>query len=158
MTQPQKKQKPSATAKKSAARLVAVQLVYEHFLNDIPLDDIYADYKDNRTKLPIDEGEELVPADIKILSAIIVELKNNSEMIEQMAKGSLSKEASFKEPLLKSILMCGGADLLTHKDIDAAIIISDYLRVSEAFYEGSEPKLVNAVLDKISKIILDEPV
>jgi N utilization substance protein B len=44
---------------------------------------------------------------------------------------------------------------LAHHDIDVPVIISDYLDITHAFYEGSESKLVNGVLDQISKAVRD---
>ncbi|MEM6781895.1 MAG: transcription antitermination factor NusB, partial [Pseudomonadota bacterium] len=56
-----------------------------------------------------------------------------------------------REPLLYSILLCGVFEIKNRYDVDIPIIISDYLHVSHAFFEGNEAKLVNAVLDKLAK-------
>ena len=66
-----KKSKPSAIAKKSAARLAAVQLVYEQEMRPCALSDLLTDYKNNRLKLPLDAGEELVTADLSFLNRIV---------------------------------------------------------------------------------------
>ena len=55
------------------------------------------------------------------------------------------------EPLLSAILICGTYELLAHGEIDAPIIIADYLHVTHGFFEGSESKLVNGVLDALAK-------
>jgi N utilization substance protein B len=55
------------------------------------------------------------------------------------------------EPLLTAILVCGTYELLAHPEIDAPIIISDYLHVTHGFFEGSESKLVNGILDALAK-------
>ncbi len=54
------------------------------------------------------------------------------------------------EPLLKSILLCGVTELLSHQDIDAPIIIDDYLNVTHAFYEKQQVSFVNGILDKVA--------
>ena len=54
-----------------------------------------------------------------------------------------------KELLLKSILLCGAYEILAHSDLDRALVISEYLHVAKAFFDGAESKLINAVLDKI---------
>ncbi len=59
------------------------------------------------------------------------------------------------EPLLKSILLCGVCELLEHQDIDAPLIINDYLNVTHAFYEQQQVNFVNGVLGKIASVVRD---
>ncbi|PCI56219.1 MAG: hypothetical protein COB36_05410 [Alphaproteobacteria bacterium] len=59
------------------------------------------------------------------------------------------------EPLLKSILLCGVCELLEHQDIDAPLVINDYLNVTHAFYEQQQVNFVNGVLGKIASVVRD---
>jgi len=59
------------------------------------------------------------------------------------------------EKLLQSILLCGIYEIMAHSDVDAPIIINDYVDVAHAFYDGGESKLVNAVLDRATKNLRD---
>lgn len=59
------------------------------------------------------------------------------------------------EPLLKSILLCGVCELLEHQDIDAPLIINDYLNVTHAFYEQQQVNFVNGVLGKVTSVLRD---
>ena len=45
----------------------------------------------------------------------------------------------------------GALELISREDLDAPILITEYVHIAEAFFEGPEPKLVNAVLDRIAK-------
>ena len=69
----------------------------------------------------------------------------------------LVQESSQKEheALIYSILICGAAELLAHLDIDAPVIINEYLDVTHAFYDTGESKLVNGVLDAIAGKVRD---
>ncbi len=76
----------------------------------------------------------------------------NEEKNEEPATPSLPPEKEM-EALLKSILLCGVSEILSHQDIDTAIIIDDYLNVTHAFYEKQQVSFVNGVLDKIASLI-----
>ena len=52
---------------------------------------------------------------------------------------------------LRAILRCGVLEFLAREDVPARVIISEYVDVAKAFFEGEEPKLVNAVLDRIGR-------
>ena len=55
-----------------------------------------------------------------------------------------------------SIMLCGAYELMVHSDIDAPIVISDYLHVTHAFYDQGEHALVNAVLDSIRQTLQEQ--
>ncbi len=57
------------------------------------------------------------------------------------------------EPLLKAILLCGICEILAHQDIDAPLIIDDYLNVTHAFYEQPQVSFVNGVLGKVAPLL-----
>lgn len=153
VTSPAKAKKPSKNAKKTAARLVAAQLLYEHFLTQTPLGSLAHDYQANRVENPIDEeGEDgLIPADMAVLSDVFKTLEAHFDMFAS----AVNKQFEKKDPelLVKAILMAGAAELFTAADkgIDAPIIINDYLNVTRAFFNEKEVGLVNAKLDIINK-------
>lgn len=148
-----KPSKPSKVAKKSATRLTAVQIVYEHLMRESVLKDILSDYKQNRLKFPLDEGETLIQPDMMFLVKIVQGVEEHKESLSQMILSKIKKDNKRLDSLLSAILFCGTYEIFALGDIDTGIIISDYMHVTEAFFEGSEPKLINAILDKIAKDI-----
>jgi N utilization substance protein B len=52
---------------------------------------------------------------------------------------------------LRAILRSGAFELGHRKDVPARVIITEYVDVANAFYEGEVPKMVNAVLDALGK-------
>ncbi len=44
---------------------------------------------------------------------------------------------------------CGNC--ATKKDVSARVIVSEYVEVTKAFFEGEEPKVVNGVLNRIAR-------
>ena len=64
--------------------------------------------------------------------------------------------AARMEILLRAILRCGAYELFSQPSLPARVVISEYIRVADAFFDGKEPSLVNAVLDRLAKVLRPE--
>ena len=159
MTQAETIKKPSKNARKSAARLVAAQLIYEHFLTKEPYAKLIEDYQYQRVKNPIDELEEgdseLVPADMNLLEEILSPLTQHAESIVSLATSAVDKQKKDMELLLKAIVMAASSEFFTAADrgVDSPIIMNDYLNVTRAFFGEGEVKYINGILNHISKAV-----
>lgn len=143
----------SPKAKKTAARLAAVQILYQMRLNNQDADSALREFVNHRLGFKI-EGDVYVPADQELLDQIILGIQNRWMDIEEIIVAALSAgKKSEVEPLLDGILRAGTYELLENTATDTGIIINDYMNVTTGFYEGKEVKLVNAVLDKIGKTV-----
>lgn len=148
----------SRIARLSAARLAAVQAVYQMKANDQDVRSVVSEFKTHRLGKPV-EGQNMVLPDAELFTTIVAGVSEREADLNGMIEATLQNHNSAKtrntdisiEPLLWSILLCGSYELLAHHDTDAPVIISDYIDVAHAFYEGGEPKLVNGVLDKIGR-------
>ena len=65
---------------------------------------------------------------------------------------ALAKEWPLErlEAVLRAILRAGAWEMLSCPETDAAVVITEYVRIAEAFFDGGEPRLVNGVLDKLA--------
>lgn len=143
----------SLKARKTAARLFAVQAVYQAIQNKEPPSKLHDEFITYRIGMELEEaGEEskMVVPDQPLFRSILAGVTERWGDLQQIISPRL-KVSNDVEPLLTSILVCGAYELMAHHDIDAPIIISDYLNITSSFFESSEPKLVNAVLDAVSK-------
>ncbi|MCM2344393.1 MAG: transcription antitermination protein NusB [Alphaproteobacteria bacterium] len=142
----------SSNARNSAARLAAVQALYQIKGNDEPVALVIEEYRQHRLGKPLD-GVELVRPDSLLFERILKGVAEHAATVQEMLASALNKDGQQKtvptEPLLNAILSCGALELMTHQDVDAPIIIADYLNITHAFYDQGEYKLVNAVLDRI---------
>lgn len=154
--------KGSRIARLSAARLAAVQAVYQMKANEQSASDVISEFKAHRLGKPVDDQNMVLPDGIlftNIVSGMAVReadllgVIDTSLAVENERKSTHSLDSL--DLLLQCILLCGAYELLAHHDVDAPIIISDYLAVTHAFYEGGEAKLVNAVLDSVKKALRD---
>lgn len=148
-----RKKDGSPIARKSAARLAAVQVLYQAHLNNQDLLEAMREYLRHHSGSEID-GDVLVSADEDLLEDIVNGVKSRWTDVDDIVSGALAEGKKGEvEPLLAAILRAGAYELLDQGKTDTGIIINDYLNVTTGFYEGSESKLVNAVLDKVAKAV-----
>lgn len=141
---------------KSVARLYAVQAVYQMLVNGTAADQVIDDFivyrigsEPDLKDLPVPEGN-LFRA---IVDGVGRQRATLDPVLEQHLKNDQKiAELDDKEPLLHSILLCGAYELMGHSDIDAPIIISDYLNVTHSYYEGREASMINGILDALKKL------
>ena len=143
----------SAKAQALSARLLAVQALYQMKQNKQPVKVVYDEYIKHRSEQEID-GQKLVTPDAVLFKKILYGVEERFVELDSVIQANLKKDASDRvvEPLLFSVLMCGAFELLAHSEIDAPIIINDYLNVGHAFFDKNEVALVNGVLDSVSKV------
>jgi len=149
----QKKRSVSKTAQSRSARLLAVQTLYGVLHTGNDMKEAVADTLVQAEHMEID-GEELVPPNKILFQKILYGYVERKGDVEDIIAGSLTtKKMGETETLLHAILCCGVYELLAHNDIDAPIIINDYLDVAHGFYESGQVKLINGVLDKAAKAL-----
>ena len=146
MTQTASKGKSKA---KFAARLAAVQALYEQSQNSRKTSDLQADYL---KRAPQFNGQnDSFVVDGVLLKKIIAGANERKPELREIVRANL--KGNDVEPLLEAILLAGSYELLAHQDIDSPIIINDYLDITHGFYEQSEVNLINAVLDSVSQAL-----
>ena len=141
-----KKDRPYGADARDAARLMAVQALYEQGVNP------------KAAALQIDEflthhAEEAgVKPDKKLLTALITGTEaHKDELLGLIAAARGAQAARRMEPLLQAILLCGAHELRYPGKTDAPVVIGAYTDLAHAFFDSREPALVNAILDKIAK-------
>lgn len=152
MSKAGKKQTGSLIARKSAARLLAVQAVYQMHKNEQSSKEVVREYLDHRIGMEID-GDQMVPADEQDFSSIVQGVEEHFDQLQSMVLKNRNQDLVTNEPLLNAVFLCGAFELMMRQDIDFPIIISDYVHVAQSFFDEGESKLVNAVLDSIRKTV-----
>ena len=154
----QKIAKQSNNAKKSSARLYAVQAVYQMRANEQVAQEVINEYIEHRLEKEIDELNAL-QTNGTVFTKIVTGVEDKESDLDTIllqARGEKIKDIKTNDALLYAILLCGVYEVLTADDVDPPVIISDYMNIAHSFYDGGEAKLVNAILDKVSKALGDE--
>lgn len=151
------------TQKFTNARLNAIQALYASEFNDIPIEKITHQFlaKDIGRELIFEDEKgnerfvQIAEADDNLFSKLVQTVQDKKTQIDEIILNSFSENWDKEriELLLQNILRTGIAEFYLQPSLDAPIIINEYVDITRAFYDGAEIKLVNAVLDKFSKII-----
>jgi N utilization substance protein B len=148
------KARGSAKARRTAARLAAVQALYQIAQNDGSAADVVAEFIQFRLGQVID-GATFVPADVTLLTAIVRGADAERAEIEGRVRNAIRAPLDWDrlELLLKLMLVAGTWELQRNFETPAPIVIAEYVAVANAFYGGTEPGLVNGVLDRLARDI-----
>ena len=144
----------SVKARRTAARLAAVQVLYEIAQTSKPAAEALGEFIEFRIGHEID-GAKFVAADITLLTAIVrgadAEQAHVDEVVEAAIRPPLERQRL--ELLLRAILVAGTWELLRNHEMAAAIVLAEYVAIATAFYGGPEPGLVNGVLDRVARTL-----
>jgi len=147
--------KPSQNAKrqmKSAARLYAVQALFQMEASAQTVDQVMREFEDHRFGAVYD-GDEMQEGDLATFRNLMERAVDQQAPIDQMTDRALVAKWPIAriDPTLRALFRAAGAELLGKKTPPKVVIV-EFVTVAEAFFpEGKEPKFVNAVLDHMAR-------
>ena len=138
--------------KRGAARLSAVQALYQMDIGGAGLTEIVAEYENFRLGGEID-GEKYRDADPSWFRGVVAGVVRDQKAIDPIIHKSLTEDwpLSRIDSILRAILRAAVFELINRADVGARVIVSEYVEVTKAFFEGDESKMVNGVLDRIGR-------
>ena len=139
-------------AERSAARLAAVQALYQMDLSGKSVVDALAEFEAFWIGREV-EGIEFKPSDVEFFRNVISGVVQNQRAIDVKIDKALDEGWPLRrvEAVLRAILRAGGYELMFRKDVPARVVITEYVDVTHGFYGEDEPGLVNAVLDTLTR-------
>ncbi len=139
-------------AERSAARLAAVQALYQMEVSGKGVIDALAEFEAFWIGREV-EGISFKPAENEFFRDILGGVVREQRPIDMKVDAALSAGWPLKrvEAVLRAILRAGAYELMFRKDVPARVAISEYVEVAHSFYSEDEPGLVNAVLDAIAR-------
>lgn len=152
----------SSTLKYTNARLMAVQAVYAHSQSDEDWNKLIGRFlmeEMGGTVLDGDGKKEKVitlePADKELFSSLVQYVRDNESSLSETIQSALSDNLknTTLDDVLDALLKVGTAEFFVNPDLDTPIIINEYVDLARSFYDGTEVKIANAVLDKIAKVL-----
>ena len=140
------------SAERSAARLGAVQVLYQMDIAHTDLADVLADFSSVRLGEEFENGE-CGDADFDFLKNLITGVVKEQADIDLVIDDHLAKGWKLQrlDATLRAILRAGAYELKQRHDVPVKVAISEYIDVAKAFFSGDEPKVVNGVLDKLAR-------
>jgi transcription antitermination protein NusB len=150
-------QKPSARARRSAARLAAVQALYQIDLTGAATETVVAEFARHRFGEPLD-GDAMVSPDPPLFGDIVRGVGACKDEVDRLIEGAIESPWSLArlELPLRAALRAGAWELLANRATAPRIVISEYVDVARAFFGGKEPAMVNAVLDRLARALRED--
>lgn len=142
------------TKERAAARLVAVQALYQHEMEGTAVPVLLHEFHNHRIGATI-EDVEYAEADTDFFDDIVKGVTDRAGEIDLLIEGKLAAGWSLArlDKPMKAILRAGTYELLARRDVPVGAVISEYVDVAHAFYERRESGFVNGVLDGIAKTV-----
>lgn len=149
--------KADKRARSSAARLYAVQALFQMEASGVSADRVQREFQDYRIEAEY-EGETTAAADEALFTRITDDAVTWQGKIDGATDAALVAKWPIDriDPVLRALFRAAGAELVTPKT-PPKVVITEYVRLAQAFFpEGREPKFVNAVLDHMARDLRPE--
>ncbi|MBL4646431.1 MAG: transcription antitermination factor NusB, partial [Rhizobiales bacterium] len=144
MTSEETTNTPKPANKRGAARLGAVQALYQMDIGGTSLEKVVEEFENIRLGGEID-GEQYLEADAAYFRGILAGVVREQKQLDPMIHGALTPDWPLKriDSLLRAVLRAGTFELFGRKDVPAKVIINEYVDVAKAYFGVDEPRLVN---------------
>ena len=137
---------------RSAARLYAVQALFQMEQSGQTVDAIRTEFMDHRFGAVYD-GDALAEGDPDHFARVMEDAVNYQAPIDQATDRALVAKWPIAriDPTLRALFRAAGAEV-RDSGTPPRVVITEYVDVARAFFpEGQEPKFVNAVLDHMAR-------
>ena len=137
---------------RSAARLAAVQALYQMEMEGTPLPKLLHEFHQHRLGATI-EDETYEEAEVDFFDDVVSGADARREEIDGLVAARLAEGWSLErlDRPMRAILRAGAYELVARADVPVATVISEYVDVAHAFYDKRETGFVNGLLDAIAK-------
>ena len=136
---------------KSAARLYAVQALFQMEASGQSVDAVLREFETHRFGA-VYEDAEMAEGDLDLFRKVMEDAVNWQASIDQLTDRALVAAWPIAriDPTLRALFRAAGAEF-TQSPTPPRVVITEYLDIAHAFFpEGREPKFVNAVLDHMA--------
>jgi N utilization substance protein B len=137
---------------RSAARLAAVQALYQHEMEAIPVAKLLHEFHQHRLGATID-GVEYADAEVEFFDDIVKGVDARRDELDALITAKLAEGWSLGrlDKPMRQILRAGAYEIVARPDVSRASVVHEYVDVAKAFYDAREAGFVNGLLDAIAK-------
>ena len=144
----------SSAKARAAARLAAVQALYQFEMEATQLPLLLDEFHRHRLGAEIEEVE-YAAAEVAFFDDVVKGAIARRDEIDALVGAKLATGWKIErlDRTMLQILRAGAYELLARKDVPVGTAISEYLDVAHAFFDEREAKFVNGVLDAVAKAV-----
>ncbi|MDP9055875.1 MAG: transcription antitermination factor NusB [Pseudomonadota bacterium] len=139
---------------RSAARLAAVQALYQQAMEATPIASLLDEFHRHRLGATI-EDMQFAEAETAFFDDIVSGVVARSDEVDTQLSAKLADGWRLErlDKTMLQVLRAGVYELMARPDIATATVINEYIDVAHAFFDVREAKFVNGVLDAVAKAV-----
>jgi N utilization substance protein B len=143
---------PRKANRRGAARLAAVQALYQMDIAGAGLNDVFAEFESHWLGSEV-EGEKYLPAEAAFFRDVVAGVVRDQKELDPLVDQALARGWPLKriDAIIRAVLRAGTYELQHRKDVPARVVVTEYVDVANAFVDKDETGMVNAVLDQIAR-------
>jgi len=137
---------------RSAARLAAVQALYQREMEKIPVPQLLHEFHQHRLGATI-EGVEYEEAEVDFFDDLVAGVAAREAELDALIAARLPADWPIHrlDRPMRQILRAGAYELAARIDVPTGSAISEYVEVTKAFYDKKQTGFVNGILDAVAK-------
>jgi N utilization substance protein B len=147
--------------RRSAARLAAVQALYQLEMGEEDAEGVILEFATHRAGaiLETESEDAFLEMDRDMFSDIVRGTAGREGEIDANLSRTLPGGWPLQrlEKILRAAMRAGVYELIMRPDIPRAVIINEYVDIAHGFFAGDEPAMVNGVLDAVARRLRPEP-
>ncbi len=136
---------------RSAARLAAVQALYQQEMEKTPLTQLLHEFHHHRLGATI-EDTTYAEAEVTFFNDVVKGVDARRREVDALIASKLADGWTLErlDRTLFQILRAGSYELLARADIPVGSIITEYLDVAHAFFGTKETRFINGILNAVA--------
>jgi transcription antitermination protein NusB len=145
--------------KRTASRLAAVQALFQSDQTGDNAETVIDQFVRHRLgELPGTGGFEegrIPDAEVPLFARVVRGAVRQQDTVDRMLVDTLPPEWPLTriDPVLRAVLRAGAAELAMTDGPPAKVVINEYLDIARGFFDGGEPGMANAVLDRMARLL-----
>ena len=145
---------PARSKSRSAARLAAVQALYQWRMEATPLAKLLDEFHQHRLGREIEDAQ-YADAEVAFFDDLVSGVIARQDEIDALLNERLAQGWSLErlDKTMLQILRAGAYELVARADVPTGTAISEYVDVAHAFFDERDAKFVNGLLDAVAKAV-----
>ena len=143
----------ASAAARRAARLAAVQALYQMEISGASTADVIADFSAGKLPRESETSYSESEGDAELFKVLVEKAVDRQATLDRAIARHLGKGWRLErlDAVARAILRAGAAELEQRHDIPVAVVIDEYVEIAKSFFDGPEPGFVNATLDACAR-------
>jgi len=141
-----------------AARLGAVQALYQMEVSGASTDDVIADFAAGKLPRETEASYTESEGDRELFKVLVEAAVDRQRTLDRAIAKHLSKGWRLEriDAVARAILRAGAAELEQRRDTPKAVVLDEYVEIAKSFFDGPEPGFINAALEACARDLRSE--